>query len=122
MNSIMHKHINSNIKHPIKPEISIQTGDILFLTKSNDLLSQAIDLVTQTTNNTHFTHMGIAEVTNVDTTIYHAKPKTGVCAESLSQFTQQHTHVVIYRLKPELHKWIPYHPFVDKLSPQWIFH
>jgi uncharacterized protein YycO len=63
-----------------------QTGDILFRERMNGSLSQAIDAVTQTGKEHHYTHMGMVEVVEDTVWVYHAAPVKGVCRELLADF------------------------------------
>ncbi|WP_430816135.1 YiiX/YebB-like N1pC/P60 family cysteine hydrolase [Carboxylicivirga sp. RSCT41] len=63
-----------------------QTGDILFRGRLNGSLSRAIDAVTQTGMEHHYTHMGIVELINDTVWVYHAAPVKGVCKELLADF------------------------------------
>ncbi len=78
------------------------TGDLLFMIHPSCNLSQAIDLVTQTGNDTHYSHIGIIEQTNEGAVVYHSTPKSGVCCERLEQFLHPDEiegKVTVYRLK-----------------------
>ncbi len=63
-----------------------QSGDILFRGHISSSLSQAIDAVTQTGKEHHYTHMGLVEVTNDTIWVLHAAPEKGVCRELLDTF------------------------------------
>lgn len=82
----------------------LKNGDFLFSGHPYCNFSQAIDLVTQTGNGTHYSHVGIVE-TNIDSiNVYHSSPQYGVCCESLEQFIHpddQGNTVMVYRLKEE---------------------
>ncbi|MCU4162851.1 YiiX/YebB-like N1pC/P60 family cysteine hydrolase [Carboxylicivirga caseinilyticus] len=65
----------------------IQSGDILFRGRSNGSLSSAIDDVTQTGHDFHFTHMGVVEMIDGKVMVWHAAPEKGVVCESLKQFS-----------------------------------
>jgi len=60
-------------------QIKLQTGDLLFREKSSENISEAIDKVTQTSGATHFSHVGLVEVTDTGIVVLHAYPKGGTC-------------------------------------------
>lgn len=79
-----------------------KSGDILFRGRLNSSLSQAIDAVTQTGNDHHYTHMGVVEVKNDTIWVLHAAPVKGVCKELLSEFCQNDNDSIVighYRIK-----------------------
>ncbi len=79
-----------------------KSGDILFRGRMDSSLSQAIDAVTQTEAQNHYTHMGVVEVFNDTVWVYHAAPSKGVCKELLSDFCLNGEDSVIighYRVK-----------------------
>ena len=95
--------------HP-EPKIQLQSGDLLFREKTSGRLSEAIDQVTQTSGETHFSHVGLVEVSDTGIVVLHASPVGGTCVVSLDEF--QHPKgdsvtVVAYRLKDEWQKTIP---------------
>lgn len=63
-----------------------QSGDILFRGHLSSSLSQAIDAVTQTGKEHHYTHMGLVEVVSDTVWVLHAAPGKGVCKELLEDF------------------------------------
>jgi len=82
--------------------VELRSGDILFRGAADGNLSQAIDQVTQTGEATHFSHMGIAEITTGGVFVLHAAPELGVCRQPLDSFLNpegEKAHVVAYRLK-----------------------
>ncbi|WP_439183777.1 YiiX/YebB-like N1pC/P60 family cysteine hydrolase [Carboxylicivirga taeanensis] len=84
-------------RHPI-----YQSGDVLFRGYQNGSLSQAIDAVTQTDHNHHYTHMGLVEVADDTVWVWHAAPDKGVCKELLVEFCLEETDSVVvghYRIK-----------------------
>ncbi len=86
------------------------TGDLLFMYHPSCNLSQAIDLVTQTGNDTHYSHIGIVELNENGIEVYHSTPKSGVCCERLEQFLhpdETEAKVTVYRLKDEYLHFIP---------------
>ena len=46
------------------PMIKLQSGDLLFREETSGNISSAIDKVTQTSAQTHFSHMGLVEVSD----------------------------------------------------------
>nr|WP_319401972.1 YiiX/YebB-like N1pC/P60 family cysteine hydrolase [uncultured Carboxylicivirga sp.] len=72
-----------------QPEAEIKSGDILFRGKSEGSLSSAIDEVTQTYPNFHFTHMGVVQVKNGEVMVWHATPDKGVVCEALQAFSSE---------------------------------
>ncbi len=87
---------------PTESRTELRSGDILFRGKMNGSLSKAIDEVTQTGQEHHYTHMGIVELTNDTVWVLHAAPEKGVYCELLSDFCLQGEDSVIighYRIK-----------------------
>jgi len=79
-----------------------KSGDLLFRGRMQGSLSQAIDAVTQTAKEHHFTHMGIVEVLNDTVWVYHAAPEKGVCKELLADFSLNEEDSVVlghFRIK-----------------------
>ncbi|MBR8537729.1 hypothetical protein KDU71_19315 [Carboxylicivirga sediminis] len=79
-----------------------QSGDILFRGYLNSTLSQAIDAVTQTGKEHHYTHMGLVEVDRDTVWVLHAAPGKGVCKELLEDFCLSDSDSVVvghYRVK-----------------------
>jgi len=92
------------------PEIKLQTGDLLFRGGIPGKLSEAIDKVTQTRNETHFSHVGLVEITANKVFVLHASSKEGTCRVSLQEFLQQKGDSVkfaVFRLKSQWQKTIP---------------
>lgn len=92
------------------PKIKLQSGDLLFREKSSGNISEAIDKVTQTSAETHFSHVGLVEVTDAGIMVLHASPKGGTCIVSLEEFIhpeEESVTVIAYRLKDEWQKAIP---------------
>ena len=90
--------------------IKLQTGDLLFRRKTGGKLSEAIDKVTQTAAETHFSHVGLTEVVGDSVFVLHASPNGGTCRVSLQQFLNppgDSTEVVAYRLKEQWQTAIP---------------
>lgn len=92
------------------PQIKLQSGDILFREKSSENISEAIDQVTQASGATHFSHVGLVEVTDTGVVVLHAYPEGGTCIVSLNEFLHpkgDSVRVIAYRLKEEGQKAIP---------------
>jgi hypothetical protein len=92
------------------PKIKLQSGDLLFRGATSGQLSEAIDKVTQTSGATHFSHVGLAEVSDSGIVVLHASPEGGTCVVSLDEFLHPEgdsVMVVAYRLKAEWKKTIP---------------
>lgn len=92
------------------PKIQLQSGDILFRGATSGKISEAIDKVTQTAEATHFSHVGLAEVSDSGIVVLHASPEVGTCMVSLDEFLHPEgdsVMVVAYRLKEEWQKAIP---------------
>ncbi len=88
----------------------IKTGDLLFREKVTASLSQAIDQVTQTNQETHFSHVGLAVIEQDSVFVLHASSIGGTCKVSLNEFTHSEsdsTQVFVYRLKQPYRKGIP---------------
>ena len=93
-----------------EPKIQLKSGDLLFREKSSENISEAIDQVTQTSGETHFSHVGLVEVTDTGAVVLHASPEGGTCIVSLKEFTHPKVDsvtVIAYRLKDEWQKGIP---------------
>lgn len=91
------------------PKIKFQSGDLLFREKSSENISEAIDQVTQTSGETHFSHVGLVEVTDTGIVVLHAYPEGGTCVISLNEFLHpkgNSVRVIDYRLKDEWQKAI----------------
>jgi hypothetical protein len=92
------------------PIIKLQTGDLLFREEVSGNLSAAIDQVTQTSAETHFSHVGLVEVSDTGIVVLHADPEGGTCIISLNEFLlpkSDSVTVIAYRLKSEGQKAIP---------------
>lgn len=93
-----------------EPKIKLQSGDILFRGATSGKISEAIDKVTQTAESTHFSHVGLVEVSDTGMVVLHASPDGGTCVVSLDEFLHPEgdsVMVVAYRLKEEWQKTIP---------------
>jgi hypothetical protein len=91
-------------------QIKLQSGDLLFREKSSENISEAIDRVTQTSGATHFSHVGLVEVTATGIVVLHAYPEGGTCIVSLNEFLHpkgDSVRVIAYRLEKEGQKAIP---------------
>jgi hypothetical protein len=92
----------------VSEKFQLQTGDLLFRGKTTSNLSVAIDDVTQTGNNHHFSHIGLVEVVNNEIMVIHSEGAKGVCSESLDVFLKdenlENQNVEAFRLKPEYQK------------------
>jgi hypothetical protein len=89
----------------------LKTGDLLFMNHPSCNMSQAIDLVTQTGNDTHYSHIGIAELNGEGIFVYHATPGKGVCCDRLELFLhpdEREAEVTVYRLKEDFLYIIPH--------------
>ncbi len=94
----------------LAPKITLQSGDILFREKSSENISEAIDKVTQTSGETHFSHVGLVEITDTGIVVLHAYPEGGTCIVSLNEFLHPKgdpVMVIAYRLKPNGQTAIP---------------
>ena len=88
----------------------LQNGDLLFRETISAKLSKAIDEVTQTDKQTHFSHIGIVVLKNDSVFVLHASPVGGTCRISLNEFSNPEgdsVRVVVYRLKKDYRSSIP---------------
>jgi hypothetical protein len=93
-----------------EPQIKLQSGDLLFREKSSENISEAIDQVTQTSGETHYSHVGLVEVTDTGVVMLHAYPEGGTCIVSINEFLHpkgDSVRVIAYRLKENWQKAIP---------------
>ncbi|MDO9614398.1 MAG: YiiX/YebB-like N1pC/P60 family cysteine hydrolase [Bacteroidota bacterium] len=93
-----------------EPKIKLQSGDLLFRGATSGKISEAIDKVTQTSEATHFSHVGLVEVSDTGMVVLHASPFGGTCVVLLHEFLYPEgdsVMVVAYRLKAEWQKAIP---------------
>lgn len=90
----------------------LENGDLLFVTAKETGLSGAINNVTQKEKTISFDHIGILEKENNAFFVLHASPKGGSQKQTLKDFVrdqaQEGQKVIVYRLKPEYQKIIPY--------------
>jgi uncharacterized protein YycO len=90
--------------------VRLKTGDLLFRGVVPGSLSQAIDEVTQTGGETHFSHMGLVEGRGDSIFVLHASPEDGTCRVTLREFLHPEgdpVEVVAYRLKRPWRRAIP---------------
>ena len=88
----------------------LQTGDLLFSSHPYCNLSQAIDLVTQTGKNTHYSHVGIVEKSKDFIFVYHSTSRSGVCCEPFELFMhpdEKENTITVYRLRKQFLQYIP---------------
>jgi len=91
-------------------DVELQSGDLLFRGANSEHLSQAIDKVTQTSGDTHFSHVGLVEVTDSGIFVLHASPVGGTCSVSVIEFLHpkgDSVTVMAYRLKDQWLKAVP---------------
>ncbi len=72
------------------PNPQISTGDLVFVEARESALEKAIDDVTNTGAETHFTHVGLLSVEGEQTYIYHSSFEHGVIKERLDSFIMNH--------------------------------
>ena len=90
--------------------VKLQPGDLLFRGAASGDLSKAIDQVTQTEHETHFSHMGLVELRGDSIFVLHASPEGGTCRVPLREFLHPQgdpVEVVAYRLKYPWRSAIP---------------
>jgi hypothetical protein len=90
--------------------VELQTGDLLFRGSNSENISEAIDNVTQTSAETHFSHVGLVEVRDSGIFVLHASPVGGTCVVSINAFLfpeGDSVTVVAYRLKEQWQKSVP---------------
>lgn len=95
---------------PFAQDEFLQPGDLLFRGAAGSNLSEAIDRVTQTEAETHFSHVGLVEQINDSIVVMHADPNGGTCRILLHDFLHPENdsvEVVAYRLKPEWQHTVP---------------
>jgi hypothetical protein len=91
-------------------KIVLHSGDLLFRGASSEHISEAIDKVTQTVAETHFSHVGMVEVLDSGVYVLHASPVGGTCEVSIKAFlhpSEDSVTVIAYRLKDPWKKTIP---------------
>lgn len=91
--------------------LTVQTGDLIFVGAISDQLSGAINRVTQRQENASFDHVGIIEVSDSEVFILHASPKKGSVREPLDSVVYESAtkgkQLAIYRLSEETQPFIP---------------
>lgn len=90
-------------------QIMLRSGDLLFRGVSGKL-SEAIDQVTQTGKETHFSHMGLVERKGRHIFVLHAAPEGGSCRIPLEEFLHpegEAVEVVAYRLRKPWQRTVP---------------
>jgi hypothetical protein len=95
---------------PPQAEIKLQSGDLLFRSETTGQLSGAIDKVTQTSADTHFSHVGLVKISGDSVFVLHASSEGGTCQIPLHKFLHpkgDSVKVVAYRLKELWQKTIP---------------
>lgn len=95
---------------PQSSKIELQTGDLLFRGESGGQLSEAIDKVTQTSAETHFSHVGLVKIAEDEIFVLHASPVGGTCQVSLNDFLHPEGDsvvVIAYRIKENWQFAIP---------------
>ncbi len=103
-------YVGKGIERTASCNISLRTGDLLFLGTTSGELSKAIDKATQTANKTHFDHVGLVELSNDTIWVLHAAPKKGIRREPISIFLspgKEPVSTTVYRLKDNLLNAIP---------------
>lgn len=90
----------------------LKNGDLLFVTAKETGLSGAINNVTQKQKNASFDHIGIVEKSKDGIFVLHAAPKGGSQKQEIKDFLKDQSkegqRVMVYRLKSEYQKSIPY--------------
>lgn len=93
-------------------KMTLQTGDLLFQGTSSSKLSEAIDKVTQTGAETHFSHVGMVEQDDDGSVwVLHANTDGGTCRVSLADFLKPEgdsIQTVLYRLRE------PWQPAIEQ--------
>ena len=91
-------------------QFELQMGDLLFRGSNSENIAEAIDKVTQTSAQTHFSHVGLVEVADSGIFVLHASPKGGTCMVPVYEFLYPEgdsVKVVAYRLKEQWQKSVP---------------
>ena len=95
---------------PTAGTIKLRSGDLLFCEETSGDISEAIDQVTQTSAKTHFSHVGLVEVSDAGIFVLHASPAGGACQIPLSKFLHPDgapVSVTAYRLIAQWQGAIP---------------
>lgn len=91
--------------------LSLQTGDLIFVGEKKEQLSGAINRVTQREINVSFDHVGILEVEEEVVYILHASTEKGSVREPLdslvSRARTKDKQLVVYRLSDDVQASIP---------------
>lgn len=91
--------------------LTLQTGDLIFVGAKPDQLSGAINRVTQRQENISFDHVGIIEVSGSGIYILHASPKKGSVREPLdslvNQAFYQNKKLAVYRVMDQIQAFVP---------------
>ncbi len=84
-------------------DFHFKTGDLLFRGENLSGLSGAIDDVTQTGDDNHFSHVGLVQVIDGEVNVIHAEGVLGVCIQPLDSFMYDKNgdrfYVEAFRLK-----------------------
>ncbi|HEY3371026.1 MAG TPA: YiiX/YebB-like N1pC/P60 family cysteine hydrolase [Prolixibacteraceae bacterium] len=91
-------------------KVDLHSGDLLFRGANSEHISEAIDKVTQTSAETHFSHVGLVEVLDSGIFVLHASPEGGTCEVPINVFLHpkdDSVTVVAYRLKDQWQAAIP---------------
>lgn len=97
------------------------TGDLLFVEAQSDSLSAAIDRVTHSNDEHHFSHIALVEIEGQTTWVLHADVENGSERIPLNEFLMRKKNrtIAVFRLKKEYQNSIPNalkkaHSFLDK--------
>lgn len=94
-----------------QPAMQLKSGDLLFQAATSGKLSSAIDKVTQTGDETHFSHVGMLQIDESGACfVLHAGIKDGSCRVTLEEFLKPEgdsVTTVVYRLKEPWQATIP---------------
>lgn len=86
--------------------VVLRDGDILFRGNTSDSLSQAINDVTQTSEGTNYSHMGVVDIEDDSVYVIHASSENGVVREPLKEFksvkNKGKRDVVAYRVDSQI--------------------
>lgn len=87
--------------------IELQSGDLLFVGSKKTGISSAINKVTQTESNTHFSHVAIIEKKGTKIWVLHATSPEGSVRMPLGTFLKNEDsdarNIIVYRIKKEVH-------------------
>ncbi|GAB5538288.1 MAG: YiiX/YebB-like N1pC/P60 family cysteine hydrolase [Salibacteraceae bacterium] len=79
--------------------ISLQSGDIVFVSSEANGLAGAINDVTKQQTSRDYVHMAILELTHGDTFLLHADTDRGVSRERISSFSKRYPNTDVYRIE-----------------------